>query len=142
MKNPLYYQLSDYDCGPTSVLNAVAYLFEREDIPPEILRNVMLYCLDCHSFDGAPGKLGTSTSAMMFLSNWLDNFGRVGIMPISSSYLAGDRVYLGSASSINDALKRGGVVVVRLCLRVLMIKISIFSTRTTAPNRLMRAILK
>ena len=150
MKNPLHYQLSDYDCGPTSVLNAVAYLFEREDIPPEILRNVMLYCLDCHSFDGAPGKLGTSTSAMMFLSNWLDNFGRVGIMPISSSYLAGDRVYLGSASSINDALKRGGVVVVRLfmmsgtmfCLRVLMIKISIFSTRTTAPNRLMRAILK
>lgn len=114
MKNPLHYQLSDYDCGPTSVLNAVAYLFEREDIPPEILRNVMLYCLDCHSFDGAPGKLGTSTSAMMFLSNWLDNFGRVGIMPISSSYLAGDRVYLGSASSINDALKRGGVVVVRL----------------------------
>ena len=65
MKNPLHYQLSDYDCGPTSVLNAVAYLFEREDIPPEILRNVMLYCLDCHSFDGAPGKLGTSTSAMM-----------------------------------------------------------------------------
>lgn len=116
MKNPLHYQLSDYDCGPTSVLNAVAYLFEREDIPPEILRNVMLYCLDCHSFDGAPGKLGTSTSAMMFLSNWLDNFGRVGIMPISSSYLAGDRVYLGSASSINDALKRGGVVVVRLFL--------------------------
>ena len=41
MKNPLHYQLSDYDCGPTSVLNAVAYLFEREDIPPEILRNLL-----------------------------------------------------------------------------------------------------
>lgn len=114
MKNPLHYQLSDYDCGPTSVLNAVSYLFEREQIPPEIVRNVMLYCLDCHSLDGTPGKLGTSTSAMMFLSNWLDNFGKVGIMPISSFYLSGEMVYLGQSSSVNDALVRGGAVVVRL----------------------------
>ena len=34
MKNPLRYQLSEYDCGPTSMLNALAFLFEREDIPP------------------------------------------------------------------------------------------------------------
>ena len=32
MKNPLRYQLSEYDCGPTSMLNALAFLFEREDI--------------------------------------------------------------------------------------------------------------
>ena len=29
MKNPLRYQLSEYDCGPTSMLNALAFLFER-----------------------------------------------------------------------------------------------------------------
>jgi hypothetical protein len=114
MKNPLHYQLSDYDCGPTSVLNAVSYLFEREEIPPEIVRNVMLYCLDCHSLDGIPGKLGTSMSAMMFLSNWLDNFGKVGLLSISSYYISGEMVYLGQSSSINDALVRGGAVVVRL----------------------------
>ena len=114
MKNPLHYQLSEYDCGPTSVLNAVSYLFEREQIPPEILRNVMLYCLDCHGLDGTAGKLGTSTSAMMFLSNWLDNFGKVGILPISSKYLSGEMVYFGSSGSVNDALKRGGAVVIRL----------------------------
>lgn len=34
MKNPLHYQLSEYDCGPTSMMNALAYLFEREEIPP------------------------------------------------------------------------------------------------------------
>ena len=28
MKNPLHYQLSEYDCGPTTMLNAVSYLFE------------------------------------------------------------------------------------------------------------------
>ena len=42
MKNPLRYQVSEYDCGPTSLLNAVSFLFEREEIQPEILRNIML----------------------------------------------------------------------------------------------------
>ena len=56
MKNPLHYQLSEYDCGPTSMMNAIAYLFEREEIPPEAIRNTMLYCLDCHNKEGIPGK--------------------------------------------------------------------------------------
>ena len=75
MKNPLHYQLSEYDCGPTSMMNAIAYLFEREEIPPEAVRNMMLYCLDCHSKEGIPGKRGTSRAAMMFLSNWLNEYG-------------------------------------------------------------------
>ena len=41
MKSPLRYQISDYDCGPTSMLNAVSFLFEREQIPPELIRNIM-----------------------------------------------------------------------------------------------------
>ena len=92
MKNPLHYQLSEYDCGPTSMMNAIAYLFEREEIPPEAIRNTMLYCLDCHSKEGIPGKRGTSRAAMMFLSNWLNE------------------------SRINHALNHGGVAVVRLYL--------------------------
>ena len=56
MKNPLHYQFSEYDCGPTSMQNAISFLFEREEIPPEVLRNIMLYCLDCYSSEGVPGK--------------------------------------------------------------------------------------
>lgn len=114
MKNPLHYQITEYDCGPTSVLNGINYLFDREVIPPEILRNVMLYCLDCHSKEGVPGKMGTSHSAMMFLSSWLDSFGNLGLMPISSKYISGESVYIGQESLINDTLIRGGAVVVRL----------------------------
>ena len=84
MKNPLHYQLSEYDCGPTSMLNAVSYLFQREEVPPEIIRNITLYCLDCYGADGACGKSGTSCAAMMFLSNWLNGFGTAGHLPISS----------------------------------------------------------
>ncbi|MBQ9168253.1 MAG: peptidase C39 [Oscillospiraceae bacterium] len=114
MKNPLHYQLTEYDCGPTSMLNAINFLFEREDIPPEILRNIMLYCLDCYGSEGSPGKSGTSCTAMMFLSHWLDGFGRTGKLPISSQYLSGKSVVLHKDSRINDALRRGGVAVVRL----------------------------
>lgn len=114
MKNPLHYQLSEYDCGPTSMLNAVSYLFEREEIPPEVIRNIMLYCLDCYGTDGVSGKRGTSCAAMMFLSNWLNGFGQVGRLPVSSRYLSGKDVYIGSHSLICDALRRGGAAVVRL----------------------------
>lgn len=114
MKNPLRYQLSEYDCGPASMLNAISFLFEREEIPPEVIRNIMLYSLDCYGAEGAPGKSGTSRTAMLFLSHWLDGFGRAGQMPVSSRYLRGENVYIGPESLINDALRRGGAAVVRL----------------------------
>ena len=114
MKNPLHYQFSEYDCGPTSMQNAISFLFEREEIPPEVLRNIMLYCLDCYSSEGVPGKSGTSCAAMMFLSNWLNSMGDLGILSVKSRYLSGKEVYLGNESYVNDALRRGGAVVLRL----------------------------
>ena len=95
MKNPLRYQVSEYDCGPTSMLNAISYLFEREEIQPEILRNIMIYSLDCYGKGGVPGKNGTSRMAMMFLSRWLSGVGEAGLLPIESQYLSGKAVYLG-----------------------------------------------
>ena len=86
MKNPLHYQLSEYDCGPTSMMNAI------------------------------PGKRGTSRAAMMFLSNWLNEYGELGIMSVSSEYLSGRSVYISEESRINHALNHGGVAVVRLYL--------------------------
>ena len=114
MKTPLRYQISEYDCGPTAMLDAMSYLFARELIPPEVIRNIMLYSLDCYNTEGVSGKSGTSCAAMMFLSNWLNNFGKLGRLPISSQYLTGAGVYLGSSSLVNDALHRGGAAVVRL----------------------------
>ena len=116
MNNPLRYQLTEYDCGPTSMLNAMSYLFPREEIPPEIVRNVMLYCLDCFGADGASGKSGTSCMAMMFLSNWLNGFGQAGHLPISSRYLSGKDVNFSQNGLLRDALQRGGAAVVRLDL--------------------------
>ena len=114
MKNPLRYQLTEYDCGPTSMLNGISYLFPREEIPPEIVRSIMLYCLDCFGEDGTSGKSGTSCMAMMFLSNWLNGFGQAGHLAVSSRYLAGEAVNFSQNSHLRDALHLGGAAVVRL----------------------------
>lgn len=114
MNQPLRYQMTEYDCGPTSMLNAVSYLFRREEIPPEIVRSVMLYCLDCYGADGACGKCGTSCMAMRFLSNWLNGFGQAGHLPVSSQYLSGKEVNLSQNGQLRDTLQRGGAAVVRV----------------------------
>ena len=113
MKNPLRYQMTEYDCGPTSLLNAVSFLFEREQIPPELVRSVMLFCLDCF---GAAGKCGTSCMAMQFLCSWLEGFGRAGHLPVRASYLSGRDVHFSANGRLRDALRRGGAAVVRLDL--------------------------
>ena len=37
MKNDLIHQASEYDCGPTSVTNAIRYLYERVEIDPALI---------------------------------------------------------------------------------------------------------
>ena len=118
MKIPLRYQMSEYDCGPTALLNAVSYLFPRREVPPEIIRSVMLYTLDCYGMDGAACKAGTSRMAMMYLANWLEGFSRATRFPLTCQYIAGYAVHIGAHSHINDALVRGGVAVVRLFYEV------------------------
>lgn len=118
MKTPLRYQFSEYDCGPTSLQNALSFLFDREAIPPEVLRGISLYCLDGFNDEGISGKTGTSATAMMFISNWLTCFRKTGRLPISCRYLSGSDVHLEEGSQILEALGQGGVVVQRLYLDV------------------------
>ena len=116
MKVPLRYQITEFDCGPTSLLNGISFLFEREEIPPEIVRNIMLFCLDQYDEKGISGQMGTSHTAMMFLSHWLDNFGHTGRLSIQSSYLTGGDVTLERGSNLRSVLLRGGVAVARVDL--------------------------
>jgi hypothetical protein len=67
MKNPLSYQATEFDCGPTTLTNAISYLFKREEIPPDVIKHIVLYSLDAYNCKGEFGKSGTSGMAMMFL---------------------------------------------------------------------------
>lgn len=71
-KTPLEYQLTEYDCGTTTLLNALRYLFDRDEIDPEVIRFVIQFTLDNSDQSGEIGKGGTSVQAMKFLSDWLN----------------------------------------------------------------------
>jgi len=118
MKIPLHYQISDYDCGPTTMLNALSYLFDVEEIPPEVIRNIMLYSLDAYDAEGRLGEMGTSRTAMMFLTNWLNGFGKIGRIPVSGIYLSGKMVSMSKDGRIVHALRCRGVVVLRCIIDV------------------------
>ena len=118
MKNLLNYQSSEYDCGPVSIINGIRYLFEREEIYPEMIKFIMLYCMDTYNETGELCKQGTSPSAVTFMADWLNHFGQTRNFPISCNVLSGEEVTITPGSRITEALKQGGAVVLRLYLEV------------------------
>lgn len=118
MKNLLNYQSSEYDCGPVSLINGIRYLFEREDIFPEVIKFIMLYCMDSYNDAGEICKHGTSAAAMDYISSWLNHFGQVKGFPIHCEHITGEEVMITPESKITKALTDGGVVVLRLFLDV------------------------
>ena len=57
MKTPLLYQLSEFDCGPITLYNALKYLFDRDEISYEVIKEIMNITLD-------KKEKGTSKEAM------------------------------------------------------------------------------
>lgn len=116
MKNYLYYQTSEYDCGPTTLCNAMRYLYDREELSPELLKAIFMYTLDAYNEKGEAGRHGTSRMAMKFLSSWFNQFGKSTNFPIHSEFLVDNQVYISSNSMITSCLQQRGVVVVRVLL--------------------------
>ncbi len=116
MKNPLSYQSSEYDCGPTSMMNAINYLFHRNEISPDVIKSIMLYCLDSYNKKGEAYKSGTTGMAMVFLANWLNQFGKAKKWPIQCEMINGDSVHISQSSKIAESLGQGGVAVARVML--------------------------
>jgi hypothetical protein len=116
MKTPLSYQVSEFDCGPTSLLNAVNFLFNREQIYPDLIKYIQLYCMDGFNDGGEIGKGGTSRMAMKFLTSWLNQYRCVRKLPIYCEMLKSQEVFLGPDSRIVRCLTHGGCAIVRVDL--------------------------
>lgn len=89
MKNPLNYQISEYDCGPTSFYNILSFLMTREEILPIYIKKIMKYSMT----KGCGGIDGTSTDSIRFLCNYFSNFS----FPLKFNYatnLSKDDIYL------------------------------------------------
>ncbi len=118
MKNLLNYQTSEYDCGPVTLLNGIRYLFDREDIYPDIIKFIMLYSMDTYNEEGELCKHGTSAAAMNYISSWLNHFSQVKNFPLHCKFYSGKDVTLTSGSPIMEALANGGVVLLHVFLEV------------------------
>ena len=115
MKVPLRYQISECDCCPTTVLNGMSYLLERQDIPPEVVRNVYLYSMDNFRADGY-GARGTTHAALRYLTEWIERFGKTGQLNISSRYISEEQVSLEPDGLIAETIRNGGAAVTRIDL--------------------------
>ncbi len=118
MKNHLIYQSSEYDCGPVSLINGIRYLFEREEIFPDLIKFIMLYCMDTYNETGELCKRGTSAAAMNFVTNWLNHFAETRHFPIHCEFLSGEDVVLEKGGRICNALEEGCVVLLHVFLEV------------------------
>lgn len=114
MKVPFSYQKTEFDCGPTALTNALSFLFDREEIPPEMIRRIMTYCLDGFDGQGHPCRRGTSAAAMRFIGSWINGYGEAVHFPIKTQFLEGSQVHLDADSPILDVLRQGGAAVIRV----------------------------
>lgn len=118
MRIPLHYQTSEYDCGPVSMLNGIRFLFDREEIPPEIVKFIMLYSMDTFNEHGQLCRHGTSAAAIHYISNWLNHFAQTRRFPLHCTYFSGEEVALVPGGPIWTALEQGAAVLLRVSLEV------------------------
>ena len=60
MAIPLNYQISEFDCCPVSLLNALNLQFDRKLIQPCIIKAIYTYTLDCCDSRSRPGQKVTA----------------------------------------------------------------------------------
>ena len=104
MKIPLRFQTTEYDCAPTSFINALLYLYEREEIPAILLKTIYQYSLDEKRCQG------TSRESAENLANILSEYAKDNSFKIRVVTLTKNEVQL---STMKECLNEGGVIIAR-----------------------------
>lgn len=113
-RTPLIYQPTKYDCGPTTLMNALRYLYAREELDPELEVGVYARTLDDFNDDGEYGKRGTSHLAIRHVIRFFEGYGKATGFPIRARVLTGTDVLFRPESAITAALRDGAVGVARV----------------------------
>jgi hypothetical protein len=70
-QTPFPYQMTEADCVPSTLLNALRYLFSRDSIPPEALMLINRLAMDEKSCWWEEEKL---VEALESISDWLNRY--------------------------------------------------------------------
>lgn len=103
MKTPLSYQISEYDCGTTSLLNAINYLFKRGEIKPEWIK-----CIYDNTLDNENGYKGTSNDAIEKVAQCLNEYSK-----IEAICLTGEEANIDNGI-LRKVILEGGVALLRV----------------------------
>ena len=112
-KTPLSYQITEYDCGQTTFLNALRYLYKRSEIEPQITKMVMQNTLDQTNSNGEIGKGGTSIYATEFLAKCLNDISNTSNMKMKVKIIRGKEVSTNNKDLL-CCLKDNGVAIFRV----------------------------
>lgn len=117
MKTQFRHQVTELDCTPTSIINALSYLFERKEIPPAVIQRIYLYCLDGISSKKEHGY-GTSYESAKLIAHWLSEFTSYQYKEfrVDAQYIEQDEAHLGPRNKLKKCLDQGGVAVVGVTL--------------------------
>ena len=110
MKTPLRFQVTEFDCGTISLLNAFSYLFERNEIPAELVKAIHKYTLDCYDEFGNLGQGGTSKEAIDKLTHWITRYANSKNFKVRCERLEQKEVTL---EKFKECLKNNGCIFVR-----------------------------
>ena len=112
-KSPLGYQISEYDCATATLLNALRFLYERDEISPGVIKYIMQESLDGRGYNGEIGRGGTSTDATIKICKWLAENCEKEDMKMHITMLKGDEYSIDNPKLVN-AIKSGGVAILRV----------------------------
>ncbi len=110
MKVPLRFQITEFDCGTVSLLNAFSYLYEREEIPALLVKQIHKYTLDCYDENGNLGNGGTSKEAINKLTSWITNYANNNDFDVLCERLVANEV---SYENMINCLNNKGVIFAR-----------------------------
>jgi hypothetical protein len=110
MKTPLRYQATEADCGKTSLTNAFLYLFEREEIAPQLVDYIARVTGDCNLGLRSYYR-GTSGPALAFMAAWCNDYLSRAGMPVRAQALLDDEVSLSRSAPLARGLAAGAVAV-------------------------------
>ena len=108
MKIPLRFQITEFDCGTVALQNAISYLYDRENVPAELIRAVSIYTVNCYDERGNISEGGTSREVMENMTVWIDKFLNQFPFGLDCRRYVGENIDLGEIKKCVD--ERGCVL--------------------------------
>ncbi|WP_130836434.1 hypothetical protein [Lachnoclostridium sp. Marseille-P6806] len=111
MKTPLQYQITEFDCGRASLINALLFLLDREGIRPEALHLIERATLDNVDENCKFGYCGSSEAGFRYFANRMHHYHEQTAFPVDCLFISGRDVSMREGSLLRDALLQGCVAV-------------------------------